>query len=64
MESVRPEASSPLPLLRPRCPAGDRLAGTDASRVRPVLPYRLIREIFVPSMPTPAINPCWLNIKA
>jgi hypothetical protein len=26
--------------------------------------YRLIREIFVPSILTPAISPCWLKIKA
>jgi hypothetical protein len=28
------------------------------------LVYRLIREIFVPSMLTPAINPCWLKMNA
>jgi len=37
---------------------GTRHIRTDAKRVRSYSIYRLIREIFVPSMLTPAINPC------
>ncbi len=35
-----------------------------ASATRCHFAYRLILEIFVPSMLTPAINPCWLKMNA
>jgi len=51
-------------VLKPSVTGGDRTIRTDANRDRPSLVYRLILDIFVPSILTPAINPCWLNIKA
>jgi len=43
---------------------GRRQIRVDAIGIRPTPAYRSILEIFVPSMLTPAINPCWLKINA